>query len=400
MIQLNACGVRGKIEELQQLIDTQDIGIITLNETWLKPEHSLCIQGFQTFRYDRPNRQRGGVAILVRDDIPAWQVLAGDYTANEVIAVETVLGTQRLTVATIYCPPDQIPDRQAIRDLLANNHVLITGDFNSKHPALGCIGWNPNGPVLLDYIEEFDLCVHSRGEPTHTAWQGTSDQLDLVLTTPNASHLIDNVEVLDDIGSDHLPVLVTLDGLSPAQTLPAQALRYNLDQANWQEYRTKLDEFIEGVSQRLLTYTGQDLDRLYTELESAILRAVKETIPRCEPHRLKTWRMSPTILEAIKADVDTVVSGWKLDGHHSRLPTTGSEVEYDHSSPKPSRLAGKGSATTWKKLSMFRCRSSGSMCKHTSRVIGGNAGKSLASTSVGGWLPQMLRRQTPSLGAC
>ena len=60
----NSQGIKRK--ELQLYLKENSIGIIALNETFLKKKITFKIQGYDTIRNDRSTGRRGGVAFLVK----------------------------------------------------------------------------------------------------------------------------------------------------------------------------------------------------------------------------------------------------------------------------------------------------------------------------------------------
>ena len=66
---INIRSCRNKEVEISLFLKENDIDILTLNETWLKNNFKLDIPNYTITRKDRPSRQGGGVAILVRYDI-------------------------------------------------------------------------------------------------------------------------------------------------------------------------------------------------------------------------------------------------------------------------------------------------------------------------------------------
>ena len=65
---INIRSCRKKEVEISLFLKENDIDILTLNETWFKNNFKLDIPNYITHK-DRPSRQGGGVAILVRYDI-------------------------------------------------------------------------------------------------------------------------------------------------------------------------------------------------------------------------------------------------------------------------------------------------------------------------------------------
>ena len=93
--------------EIHFLLKKNDIDILTLNETWLKSKFKFDIPSYIITRNDRPRRQWGSVAILVRNDIKfdIINTCSSINTGNEAITI-LLKDSQHLTnISTIYIPP-------------------------------------------------------------------------------------------------------------------------------------------------------------------------------------------------------------------------------------------------------------------------------------------------------
>ena len=66
------------------------------------------------------------------------------------------------------------------------------------------------------------------------------DQLDLALATPDLAPLFQDIVVLDDVGSDHLPLIVDLEVAARVNRVNANILWYNLRRADWRKYQQEL----------------------------------------------------------------------------------------------------------------------------------------------------------------
>ena len=74
ILQWNAEGVWGKKEALKHRLHEQKIDVACLQETHLKNSHRFSIRGYQTFRKDRESGPKGGILILVKNDLPAIEL--------------------------------------------------------------------------------------------------------------------------------------------------------------------------------------------------------------------------------------------------------------------------------------------------------------------------------------
>ena len=71
ILQWNAEGVYQKKISLTERLHGDKIDVACIQETHLNPNHRFSIRGYQTFRMDSEGRHKGGVLILVKNDIPA-----------------------------------------------------------------------------------------------------------------------------------------------------------------------------------------------------------------------------------------------------------------------------------------------------------------------------------------
>ena len=62
----NCQGLRPKWKELQNYLLENQIDILVLNETFLKPKFKFYLPGYDIYKNDRSVGTKGGVAILVK----------------------------------------------------------------------------------------------------------------------------------------------------------------------------------------------------------------------------------------------------------------------------------------------------------------------------------------------
>ncbi|KAF2136086.1 uncharacterized protein K452DRAFT_212214, partial [Aplosporella prunicola CBS 121167] len=89
---------------------------------------------------------------------------------------------------------------------------LIVGDFNCHHP-----WWDPGcstsqeGNRLLDWIESNNLTLlNNPGEATRFRQGNRASVIDLTLASNSISNRIQDWQILEDIGSDHRPILFSI----------------------------------------------------------------------------------------------------------------------------------------------------------------------------------------------
>ena len=100
----------GRQPEIASLLSVNNIDILCLSETWLKPQHmnyTLFIPGYQPLiRRDRPAGRGGGVAVYLRDGL-TFSVLPVVPPDIECLVLQVRLPRRKLvTVITCYRPPN------------------------------------------------------------------------------------------------------------------------------------------------------------------------------------------------------------------------------------------------------------------------------------------------------
>ena len=94
--------------------------------------------------------------------------------------------------------------------------VIFLENFNSKHKQFRCVKPNKSGQthvsiakdLKLLYVNQLGPKRHTHDDPVH----GTSDILDMAFISPGLSSRDISFSVADDyMGSDHLPIQISLD---------------------------------------------------------------------------------------------------------------------------------------------------------------------------------------------
>ena len=133
----NCQGLRPKWKELQNYLLENQIDILALKETFLKPKFKFHLPGYDIYKNDRLVGTKGEVAILVKKSIIVNQEWKNDnfnvITDNEALAVEIeVPNGDKVILATIYCPNGN-PSLRLFRMINALfKQVIFLRDFRLK----------------------------------------------------------------------------------------------------------------------------------------------------------------------------------------------------------------------------------------------------------------------------
>ena len=253
VIQWNVDGLTTSLVDLRNLVEKdRDIDVLLVQETKLHPSASdPSLPGYAAIRRDRPSGGPigGGLMTFVKKDIPYRVVnaYAGDEEyGTEVLAVEIQLSRGRsFTLVNVYRPPNRgggqgHPSFDHIR--VPVTPFLIAGDFNAHSPL-----WDDSQPgdrwgeALEGWIMDHPMAALNSGEDTRLN-RATGG-----LSAPDVSLVHNSLlagaewKVLPLLGSDHKPILVTLEA-SPVVVKECESkLRWDWRNANWEEYGSAVD---------------------------------------------------------------------------------------------------------------------------------------------------------------
>ena len=205
----------GRLAQLKCFLSMNDVDILCVTESWLKPKHadsSLLLPGFQLpIRCDRLSSRGGGVAVFLRNGLAASR-LTSTPAALECVALKVDLPKRKkLILFTVYRPPsldmDSFLDSM---DLAVSPHihsnVCIVGDFNAKHST-----WcqQQHTDDAGEALKQFTDC-HGFHQVVRCPTYNMSDRpslLDLVFV--NQPSIVVSSSVLPPL-ADHGPVIAQL----------------------------------------------------------------------------------------------------------------------------------------------------------------------------------------------
>ncbi|CAH2109294.1 unnamed protein product [Euphydryas editha] len=235
-------GIRGYVRELTALVQSQDIHVILLGETRLSEEVEFRIPNFFVYRRDEVS-PRGypyrGTAALVRRDIVHEELEHAPFASVRTQGVRVCAEDEELLLYAAYKPPREAFCSTDVQSLFSSRKpTLVVGDFNAKHPAWGARVVTPAGRQLLEDSVSNGYGIMGPGAPSHIPSdpRRQPDVLDIVLHHGLPYPL--DVEVIYDLDTQHLPILVVLT-LRRGFTV----LRSPRPRVDWERYTSELMGF-------------------------------------------------------------------------------------------------------------------------------------------------------------
>lgn len=263
----------GSLGDLRQYLTANSPHIVTLQETMLGPTNRIYFPNYTCHRVDRPLRNGGGVAILVRRDIRHHRAPTVASKPFELCSIIVSQNETKIQITSLYSPTHTNTFKARLASLFATRNHFIFGDFNARHNAWNDSKSNRAGNELFDLQLSNGIIVvhpdqHTYISPTAAATQSTIDHL-----TTNSTIPIGDINRIDDLFSDHWAFSVTI-GMPPPSQLPQ---RLDFRNANWAAYAyTSTLKF----SQIQIPNTIEEINTAVTQITEAIHNACDIAVPR------------------------------------------------------------------------------------------------------------------------
>ena len=183
LLSLKIQNIMAKKASFDNLQHEHNPEIITISETWLKPEvlsSEFLSTDYNIFRRDRPDGY-GGVLIACRNSLNCHH-LNINFDTEAIACQLTLTNQQTLIVCAFYRPPNRQPDSvtnlchffKCIVDRYPTSPVWIAGDLNLPN-----INWDtihissfmyPSSlcDTIIDFVEEHGLHKQSTLLPEET----------------------------------------------------------------------------------------------------------------------------------------------------------------------------------------------------------------------------------------
>ena len=227
VLQINIEGLQHKTTELFKMLHDNDVHIVILQETIL-PRNEVSTPGYTPTKCECTNCR--GIMTLVRNDVQAEvkNSPAGDIDIQQ---IKVWLGKIQYSIFNIYCPPKSTTSIP-LEDTTYKK-CIIAGDFNAHTPSLGYNDYNKRGKEIEELCNSSNLILEQdmESQPTllHKVHKTTS-RPDLAFISADI-YEDTTVRVLDGIGSDHRPTLISLAYKKKSKT--QRKTLWNFRKADW-----------------------------------------------------------------------------------------------------------------------------------------------------------------------
>ena len=289
ILQANICGgLHIKKVELAKLFKKEKIHVAMLQEARHK-NVNYDITGYTS--YPCECKECLGIITYIRNDI------TGDVSP---VTIAHPTYVQKVTIwheerpydlYNVYNSPKYECKLPNLQDSIYRKTILA-GDFNGHSPLWGYSDYNNTGKFVEKLCGATNLYVHQTPETKATLLHRahlTLHRPDLTILSADLENIC-QVEVLDDIGSDHRPILISI--ATSEKPKPNRKARWNFKRANWDNYKKLSDQLLSSLE-------VQEAESFNAAFVSAILKASAQCIPRGSVQHYKPFWTS-TLEEAVK----------------------------------------------------------------------------------------------------
>jgi hypothetical protein len=266
-----------------------DYNIISINETNLGKDSRLSLPGYNIFRNDRVGKSGGGVLLAIKEDIKCYEVYNTTIEKNEVLAVEIETKEYKsILIASIYVPPTAKLQPNVFHELYnMNNNCIIAGDLNAALRPLGSRKTNTKGRQLQELLNEGFLNGIEEDSTTYEMNE-YEEKIDWVLASQPLFSFITNFETHPPLGqmNGHKPITFETD-IGTKRKPESQRTPLNFKLANWQRFRTKLDEQLNLWNNNRHIDSAMDIEEYTTFITKSVNAATQEAIPTAKQTNVK-----------------------------------------------------------------------------------------------------------------
>ena len=237
----------------------------------------------------------GGLLTYIKHNVAYRKVGSAKNGNVEAQSVSIQQSANRwLDITNIYIPPKAKENN--ITWIPTSEAAILAGDLNGHTPL-----WDRTQPSdemgdkIVDYILEKNLFCCNTGEATRHNWNtGGGSTPDITLATPSLANKV-KWTIGDDLGSDHLPIIITVDNIPTKRHVKKQRRR------RWRRKGGDRIGFCQRVEERLGTAGDQNtgINERVKRLNDILIEAGKEFIGTSVPRTSSSW-MNPGVRAIVR----------------------------------------------------------------------------------------------------
>ena len=178
IIQCNCRGLKPNYNEVSLLISEYNPSVFCFQETFLKPDDNISLNGLYMYNYIHTDclRPSDGALIFIKSSFPQRKIDL--QTELQATAVSVTLDRE-ITICSIFIPPSFSLNSQHLDNLLQQlpSPYIILGDFNIHNILWGGLNNDSRGVLIKNFITKNDICIMNDKSYTYHSLSSLSTSL-------------------------------------------------------------------------------------------------------------------------------------------------------------------------------------------------------------------------------
>ena len=294
ILQWNARGLtKSRLQEFKHFLSYSVPSVVLLSETHWNDSFTPKFSSYNVINKNRHERSGGGVAILVHNSIKFSLLPLDNSHSIEMVAISISSATFfSLNFVSVYAPKGNSTTEEILSLFSQTGHFVIGGDFNAHHSMwesftdsnrAGNSIWN----ALMELPDVALLTPPDLGTRIDPSTRKPST-IDLTFSS-SAISLTAGIKLGPTLGSDHLPILMTID--ESATPTSGRPQRWIFNDDKWADWNEQLATQLRNLNFTSLT----EPEPAYTYFYDALLQSSNKNFrkssstPRSRPEPRRPW---------------------------------------------------------------------------------------------------------------
>ena len=308
VLQWNAGGLRARSTELLHFLSSHPVDFICIQESNLNSSSSFQIPGFSALCSDRAycrfgilspdaTHASGDVVTFVRQGLSFSEISTSSLSSldpySDYVGVNISLNNfSSKSLLNVYAPLFAPPQRMAkpipsLPPFFPPPEISLFWGISIAIPLWDSRGTSdPRGKEIFDWVISSGLLpINDPDTPTLLHCSSGSRSSPDITFSPSSLAFSCSWEMLQDLGSDHLPILLSVP-LCPACRFNERPPSFNFQKARWDDFASYFDSHCPSAEE----YSSVSFSSAAALFTSLALNAAKSSIPFDRIKRpLKAW---------------------------------------------------------------------------------------------------------------
>ena len=298
----NADGLSTKAGELIDRLNAMEVDICAVQETKFRAgNRTPAFPGYVSVRADRDKRIGGGLLFLIKNTVVFEKLQDISRDGTETSSIRVRMDKKKwLTLTNVYIPPaNSTTNAQLCAEIIpAMDNSLICGDFNAHSDTWDFIQpEDARGEELEVWATTKELTpLNDELQPTrHNRTTGNGSSPDVVFCGKewlSACH--DGWSIGEDLGSDHLPMMIVMNNQVKHQPVFGTRARWRTNEVDWSQFTDEVDrEMAQFPTNRISL-----LNRI-RRFAGVLTRIAAKVVRKVKPGKKTRVYLTPAVKKAV-----------------------------------------------------------------------------------------------------